>query len=145
MPPKVSGLPSKLSQHAFQEAGLSDQDIGTILHAPELHGLNSRNEQILFLFDFVGSNCGVGLNNQVLARIFVITPHSVSKVRCRARKPQNRHHPLKLDEAHEKSVLQFVQDGSTSGKYVIQREVLSFFEEHFQKTVTYGWLAPFLE
>jgi hypothetical protein len=32
-----------------------------------------------------------------------------------------------------------------SGKYVTQREILSFVEEHFQKTVTYGWLASFLE
>jgi hypothetical protein len=28
---------------------------------------------------------------------------------------------------------------------VTQREILSFVEEHFQKTVTYGWLASFLE
>jgi hypothetical protein len=28
---------------------------------------------------------------------------------------------------------------------VTQREILSFVEEHFQKTVTYGWLESFLE
>jgi transposase len=88
-----------------------------------------RNEQILFLFDLVGSNCGIGLNNQALVRIFGITPH----------------HPLELDESQEKSFLQFVQDGFTSGKYVTQREIMSFVEEHFQETVTYGWLASFLE
>jgi transposase len=70
----------------------------------------------------------------------------VSKIRSRSRKPQKPPHcPLKLDEAQEKSVLQFLQDGFTSGKYVTQREFLSFVEEHFQKTVTYGWLASFLE
>jgi hypothetical protein len=53
--------------------------------------------------------------------------------------------PLKLDEAQEKSVLQFVQYGFTSREYVTQREILSFVEEHFRKTVTYGWLASFLE
>jgi transposase len=69
----------------------------------------------------------------------------MSKVRSKARKPQTVHHPLKLDEAQEKSVLQFVQDGFISGKCVTQREILSFVEEHFQKTVIYGWLASFLE
>jgi hypothetical protein len=28
---------------------------------------------------------------------------------------------------------------------VTQREILSLVEEHFQKTVTYGWLASLLE
>jgi hypothetical protein len=42
----------------------------------------------MFLFDFVGSNCGIGLSNQVLARIFGIAPHQVLKVRSKARKRQ---------------------------------------------------------
>jgi hypothetical protein len=79
MPPKVAALRSELI-HALQEAGLSGQDIRAILRTPEWHGLNSRNEQILFLFDFVGSNYGIGLSNQVPARIFGITPHHMSKV-----------------------------------------------------------------
>jgi hypothetical protein len=72
-------------------------------------------------------------------------PHHVSKVRSKARKPQTPHRPPKLDEAQEKSVLQFVQDGLTSGKYVTQREILSLPEKHYQQTVTYDWLASFLE
>jgi hypothetical protein len=72
MPPKVAALPSELIQHVLQEAGLSGQDIRAILRAPEWHGLNSRNKQILFLFHFAGSNCGIGVSNQVLARIFGI-------------------------------------------------------------------------
>jgi hypothetical protein len=145
MPPKVAALPSELIQHALREAGLSGQDICAILRAPEWHGLNSQDEQILFLFDFVGSNCGIGLSNQVFARTFGIPPHHVLKVRSKARKPQKGHRALRLDKAQEKSVLQFVQDGFTSGKYVTQKEILSFVEEHFQKTVTYGWLTSFLE
>jgi hypothetical protein len=75
-------------QHALQETGLSGQDIRGILRPPEWDGLNSRNEQMLFLSDFVGSNCDIGLSNQLLARIFGITPHQMSKVRSKARKPQ---------------------------------------------------------
>jgi hypothetical protein len=54
MPPKVDALAPELIQHALQEAGLSGQDIRAVLRAPEWHSPNSRNEQILFLFDFVG-------------------------------------------------------------------------------------------
>jgi hypothetical protein len=86
MPPKVAALLSELIQHALQEAGLSGQDIRAILRAPEWHGLNFRNEQILFLFAFVGSNCGIGLNGQVLEGIFGIMPNHVSKFRSTARK-----------------------------------------------------------
>jgi hypothetical protein len=64
-------------------------------------------------------------------------------------KQENRKNSLtalsNLTKPKKKSVLQLVQDGFTSGKYVTQREILSFNEEHFQKTVTYGWLASFLE
>jgi hypothetical protein len=88
MPPKVAVLPSEFIQYALQAAGPSGQDIYAILRAPEWHGLNSRNEQILFLFDFVGSNSGIGLSNQELARIFGITPHYMSKIRSKAGKPQ---------------------------------------------------------
>jgi hypothetical protein len=56
-------------------------------------------EAILFLFDFVGSNCGIALSNQVFARIFGITPHHMSKVCSKARKAQKTHRPLTLDEA----------------------------------------------
>jgi hypothetical protein len=89
MPPKVAALPSELIQHALQGAGLSGKNIGDILRAPEWHGPNSRNEQILFLFDFVGPNCGIGLSNQVFAWMFGTTPHHVSKVPSKARKAQN--------------------------------------------------------
>jgi hypothetical protein len=106
MPLKVVALPSELIQYALQAAGLLGQDILAILRAPDWHGLNSQNEQILFLFDFVGSNSGIGLSNQELARTFGITTHYMSKIHSKARKPQNKpHHPLKLDEAQEKSVL----------------------------------------
>jgi hypothetical protein len=88
MPPKVAALPSELIQHALQEAGLSGQGIYAVLRAPERHGLNLRNGQILFLFDFVGSNCGIGLSNQVFARIFGNTRDHMAKVRSKARKPK---------------------------------------------------------
>jgi hypothetical protein len=77
MAPKVAALPSELIQYTLQAAGLLGQDIRAIMRAPRWHGQNSRNEQILFLFDFVGSNSGIGLSNQELAWIFGITPHHI--------------------------------------------------------------------
>jgi hypothetical protein len=53
MPPNAAALPSEHTQHALQEAGLPGQDIRAILRAPEWHGLNSRNEQILFFSIFL--------------------------------------------------------------------------------------------
>jgi hypothetical protein len=55
------------------------------------------------------------------------------------------HPPLKLNEDQERSVLEFIQNGFTSGNYVTQREILNLVEERFQKTVTSGWLASFLD
>jgi transposase len=100
----------------------------------------------VFLFDFAASNCGFGLSNQVLAKVFGITPRHVSKVRSKARKLQKPpHQPLKLSEEQEASVLQFVHNGFLSGNSVIQREILNFVKEHFRQTVTYGCLGSFLE
>jgi hypothetical protein len=53
VPSNVAAVPAELIQHVLQEAGLSSQDIRAILRAPEWHGLNPRNERILFLFDFL--------------------------------------------------------------------------------------------
>jgi transposase len=100
----------------------------------------------VFLFDFAASKCGLGLSNQALAKVFGITPHRVLKIRSKARKSQKPpDRPLKLNEEQEASVLQCVHNGFLSGNYVTQREIVNFVEEHFRQTVTYGWLASFLE
>jgi hypothetical protein len=82
----------------------------------------------------------------VLARAFGITPHHVSKIHSTARKVQKPPHPpVALPEDQERSVLQFIQSGFMSGNDVTYREILNLVEERFQKTVTYGWLASFLD
>jgi hypothetical protein len=86
MPPKTSAIPPELLQPGLQNTRLPAQDIRALFRAPDWPLLNSRHEQVIFLFDFAGSNCGIGLSNQVLASVFGITPRHVSKIRSKARK-----------------------------------------------------------
>jgi hypothetical protein len=88
MPAKTCELPPELVQSTIQSTRLPAQDIRALFQTPDWWLLNSRNEHVAFLFDLVGSHCGIGLSNQVLARMFGLTPHHVSKIASKARKVQ---------------------------------------------------------
>jgi hypothetical protein len=90
MPPKTTALPMEALEPPLHETSLTAQGIRALFRNPDWHSLISRNQQIVFLFDFARSNCGIGLSNQVLARVFNISPSQVAKVRSKA---QNSQHP----------------------------------------------------
>lgn len=146
MPPKAPPLPNGVIERALQDTMLTGQDIRALFRDPEWQSIASRNQQLIFLFNFASSNCGIGLSNQTLARVFEISSHQVSVVRSRGAKPDKpAHRPLSLNPQQEELILQFIEQGFSSGQYVTQRELLSFVENNFRKTLTYGWLASFLE
>jgi hypothetical protein len=99
MPAKTSELPPELVQFTIQNTRLIAQDICALFQAPDWWLPNSRNEQVVFVFDLASSDCGIGLSNHALARVFGCTPQHVSKIGSKARKVQKPpHSPLKLNE-----------------------------------------------
>jgi hypothetical protein len=57
------------------------QDIPAMLRSEAWTGLQSRNEQVVFLQNFAETECGKSLSNQVLAYVFEIQESHVRKIR----------------------------------------------------------------
>jgi hypothetical protein len=107
MPPKILTLPPELVHTGLQNFRLTAQDIHALFRTPDWRLFNFRSEQIVFRFDFAGSNCSIRLSNQVLARALGITRQHVAKIPSKARQVQKPPHPpVKLNEDEERAVLQ---------------------------------------
>ena len=58
------------------------------------------------------------------------------------KKPVGR--PLALSENQEKQLIDFIISKKETGKFMIQRQILNYIEEVFEKILTTGWLSSFL-
>jgi hypothetical protein len=66
MPPKVPALPRNKIEPRFSITSLSAQDICALLRADEWCALESRNQQVVFLYDFARSECSISLPTAIL-------------------------------------------------------------------------------
>jgi hypothetical protein len=146
MPPKVPAPPPDVCEPVLTDTGLTAQDIRALFRDPDCLSLESRNQQVIFLFDFARFNSSLGLSNQFLARVFNISLQYLAKFHCKARKSEKPpHRPLAPDENQEISVLEFILSGFSSDNYITQREILSFVAANFGKQLTFGWRSSFLD
>jgi hypothetical protein len=140
MPPKVAALPRKMLEPALTSARITAQDIRALMRSDAWRDLDSRNSQVVFLWEFSRSDGTIRFGTSDIAKIFNIQNHHVSSIRHKAylkKKPPYR--PTTLDSHQEENVVHFIQDGFDSWNYVTQREVLNYVEQNFGKILTYGW------
>jgi hypothetical protein len=146
MPLKVPALLPDIFGPFLSDTGLTAQDVRALFRDPDWQSLESQNQRVTFLVDFARCNCCLGLSNQLLARVFDISPQHVAKIHWKARKlSKPPHRPVTLDENQDISVLEFIRSGFSLGNYLTQREVLSSFAPNFRKIVAYGWVSSFLD
>jgi hypothetical protein len=121
------------------------QDIRAMLRSEAWTGLQSRNEQVVFLHNFAETDCGKSLSNQVLGYIFEIQESHARKIHNKAKtKPRAPHRPLALNCEEENAVIEFIEAGHSKGDFVTPRSMLSFVEVKFAKYLTYGWVTAFV-
>jgi hypothetical protein len=138
MPPKVAALPREVLEPRLYATGVCAQDIRAMLRSPEWCALQSRNQQVVFMDDFIKNECGITLTAAALGAAFMIKGSHLRKIRSKAQnKSKAAHRPLALTEDDKSAVIRMIRNGHSSGNYITQRDVLNFVESQFQKGLTY--------
>jgi hypothetical protein len=129
MPLKVAALPREVLEPRLYATEVCAQDIRAMLCSRESRALQSRNQQVVFMDDFITNECGITLTAAALAAEFMIEGSHLRKIRRKAQnKPKAAHRPLALTEDEESAVIRLIRDGNSSGNDVTQRDVLNVVE-----------------
>jgi hypothetical protein len=84
MPPKVPAIPGNETEPPFSITGLSVQDIRALLRANEWCAEESRNQHVVFLYDFSRSEWSISLPAPIVGQVFEIYEAHVWKIRSKA-------------------------------------------------------------
>jgi hypothetical protein len=80
MPPKVLALPRERIERALCNTGVTAQDVRALLRSDDWCALHSRNEQLVFFYEFVKTEYIRSLTLEVLGQAFGIEPSHVRKI-----------------------------------------------------------------
>jgi hypothetical protein len=94
IPPKVSALPQNEIEPHLSITGLSGQDICVLLRADEWCALESRNQQVVFLYDFARNECFISLPAAIIGQDLEIHEADVWKIRSNAKSCLTRTSPV---------------------------------------------------
>jgi hypothetical protein len=142
MQSKVLVLPSERIERAVCNTGVTAQDVRALFRSDDRYALHSRNEQLVFFSEFVKTEYSRSLASEVLGQAFGIEPSHVRTIRSKAETSLSAR---PLNEEQTAAVVAFIQNDHSTRNYVTQRDVLSFIETHFQKSLSYQWMVSFLK
>jgi hypothetical protein len=138
MPPKVLALPRERIERALCNTGVTAEDVRALLRPENSCALHSRNEQLVFFYEFVETEYSRSLTSEVLSQAFWIEPSYVRKILSKAeKKPKPPYRPAALNEDQTAAVVAFVENGHRTQNYVTQSDALSFIETNFQKCLSH--------
>jgi hypothetical protein len=81
---KVLALPRERIWRALCNTGVTAQDVRALLRSDDWCALHSRNEQLVFFYEFVKMDYSRSLTSEVLGQVFGIEPSHVRKIRSKA-------------------------------------------------------------
>jgi DNA-directed RNA polymerase sigma subunit (sigma70/sigma32) len=84
MPPTVLDLPRECIERALCNTGVIAQDVRALLRSDDWCALHSRNEQLVFFYEFIKAEHSRSLTLEVLGQVFGIEPSHVRKIRSKA-------------------------------------------------------------
>jgi hypothetical protein len=144
MPLKVPAVPRNEIKPSLLITGLSAQDIRALLRADEWCALESRNHQVVFLYDFARSECSMSLPAAITEQVFKIHEAHVWKMRSKAQKTTRPgHRPFELSSEQEDAIVALIERGYSDGNFVTQRDLVNFAESEWGKCLTYDWVYCF--
>jgi hypothetical protein len=84
MTPKVAALPREVLEPALTSAGMTAQGIRAPLRSDAWRHLDSRNSQLVFLWEISQSDGTIRFGTSDIAKIFNIQDHHISSIRHKA-------------------------------------------------------------
>jgi hypothetical protein len=146
MPPKLLVLPGQSIERAICSTGITAQDVRVLLRSDDWCALHSRNEQLVFFYEFVKTEYSRSLASEALGQAFGIEPSHVRKICLKAeKKPKPPYRPDALNEDQTATVVAFIENDHRTRNLVTQRDVLSFIETNFHECLSYQRMASFLK
>jgi hypothetical protein len=135
MTPKVAALSREVVEPVLTSAGMAAHDIRAVLRSDRSRDLDSRNSEVVFLWEFSQSDGTIQVGTSDHAKIFNSQDHHVSSIRHKAHlKKKVPYRPPALDSHQEPNVIHCIQDGFDSGNYDPQCELLNSVEQNFGKS-----------
>jgi hypothetical protein len=109
-PPKVLALPRERIERALCNTGVAAQDVRALFSSDDWCALQSRNEQLLFFYEFAKTEYSRSLTSEVLGQAFGIEPSHVRKIRLKAEKKlKPPYRPAALNEDQTAAVAGFIE------------------------------------
>jgi hypothetical protein len=138
MQPKILALPRERIERALCNIGVTAEDVWVLLRSDDWCALHSRNEQLVFFYEFVKTKYSRSLTWEVLGQAFgTEPPHAekyVRKLKRNRNLPIGPSHSIKIKKT---AVVAFIENGHRTRNHISQRDVLSFIEKNFQKCLSY--------
>jgi hypothetical protein len=146
VPPKTGPIPREALEPSLYSSGITAQDVPASLRNSEWRALESRNSQAVLLSEFAKTETTSPLTRECVANLFNCRAENIRQIRHRAlTKRKQPYRPLTLAPEQEKDVVRFIHERFQSHNSVTQRELLTYVEEKFAKTLRYGWMQRFLD
>jgi hypothetical protein len=125
---------------------LTVQDVHALFRNEEWIALEIRNAKLVFLKEFVETECGAAVNIASLADLFKLTRYRVHTVRVKTEnKSRVPHRPLVLSNEQESELCLMMREKVLASNYVTKMEFLNSVKKHFRVNLIYGWIRYFLQ
>jgi hypothetical protein len=135
MPPKVLVFPRQRIERALCNTGVTVQDIRALLRSDDWCALPSRNEQLVFFYEFVKTEYSRSLTSEVLGQAFGIEPSHIRKTRSKTeKKPKPPYRPAALNEDQTAAVIALTENGTAHGT-TLPRETFSVLSRRTSRNV----------
>jgi hypothetical protein len=104
--------------------GFSAQDVPALFRADEWCALESRNQQVVILYDFDRSECSMSLPAAIIGHVFEIHEAQVWKIRSKAQNTARPGHRLFARSSEQKgAIVALIERGYSDGNLSL-REIL---------------------
>lgn len=145
MPPKAPALTSAELYERCTGTIISARDIRAVTKDESFILITTRNDQLVFLRQFLNDVCFKSANTKLLSVVYNITESNVRKILCRAKKQRKEiGRPFIFDADTENLIITEIRSKKNTHEFMTLSQIIKYVEENFKKALTYGWLNTFL-
>ena len=131
---------------ALSKTYLSGQDIRAIVRNEEFYQCTCRNEQIVYIHQFIRKSWMGTSNAKFLSTVFSLKESNIRKILYKSRKnPKDIGRPLKLSNEQEEVILNYIETRTKEGNFITISQMLKFVESEFHIVLSYDWANTFLD
>ncbi|OHT08943.1 hypothetical protein TRFO_22368 [Tritrichomonas foetus] len=142
---KAAAIPLEILEGKLAQTHVHDRNIRALMRNKEFCELSFRNDQIIFMKEFMLEFQNMSLNNKNLGYIFDLKPNRVSNILRKAKKRKLKNGgQFSLTKEDENWLIQHIIEQSEKDEFLSKKEILFTASDKCGKPLTKGWLQSFL-